>query len=289
MTAAAVLIAVLLVPGGPIGRSASAAAAVLSQAATTASSQPPLPALGAGQYYFQANIEQQLCMMPLPDGALVQYLGPDTHENWVAADGTGSVQFVADSGGQWLTTQDQDAWEAAGSPQNECDQSSPMLPLTSDLPILSLPTNSTTLGDLIAEGRINDIGQVLPTAGYCTLSTTPSTGLCSAAWQFDLVNNLLSSPVAVSKLGSVLYEILSHVPGVELIGTRVDALGRPGTAVEDPTSGDVIVLNPATGVLLETQTLATGGNADGVAPGTVIGSVTFGPVSVVNGLGTLPQ
>jgi hypothetical protein len=142
---------------------------------------------------------------------------------------------------------------------------------------------------LIAQGRVNGSGQILPTAGHCTLSTTPSTGLCSTAWQFDLVNNLLSSPLAVSKLGSVLYDILSHVPGVELIGTRTDALGRSGTAVEDPTSGDAIVLDPTTGVLLETQTLAMGKTTYGVTPGTVIGSVTFGAVSVVNGLGTLPQ
>jgi hypothetical protein len=245
--------------------------------------------LGPDQYFYQANIEQQLCAMPLSDGAFVNYLGPDTHQNWVAANGTGTVRLVADTGGHWLTAQDQNSWEAAGSPPNECDQTSPLLPLASDLPILSLPTNPTTLGTLIAQGRINDIGQILPTAGHCTLSTTASTGLCSTAWQFDLVNNLLTSPVAVSKLGSVLYEILSHVPGVELIGTRVDALGRPGTAVEDPTSGDVIVLNPTTGVLLETQTLAMGGTTYGATPGTVIGSVTFGAVSVVNGLGTLPQ
>ena len=289
VTAAAVLIAVLIVPGSPIGRSPSAAAAVLTQAATSASSQPPLPVLGPDQYFYQANIEQQLCAMPLSDGAFVNYLGPDTHQNWVAANGTGTVRLVADTGGHWLTAQDQNSWEAAGSPPNECDQTSPLLPLASDLPILSLPTNPTTLGTLIAQGRINDIGQILPTAGHCTLSTTASTGLCSTAWQFDLVNNLLTSPVAVSKLGSVLYEILSHVPGVELIGTRVDALGRPGTAVEDPTSGDVIVLNPTTGVLLETQTLAMGGTTYGVTPGTVIGSVTFGAVSVVNGLGTPPQ
>lgn len=289
MTAAAVLIAVLVVPGSPIGRSPSAAAAVLTQAATSASSQPPLPALRPDQYYYQANIEQQLCTMPLSGGTFVNYLGPDTHQNWVAANGTGSVRLMADSGGHFLTAQDHNAWEAAGSPPNECDQTSPLLPLTSDLPILSLPTSPTTLGTLIAQGRINDIGQILPTGGHCDLSNTPSMGLCSTAWQFDLVNNLLTSPVAVSKLGSVLYEILSQVPGVELIGTRVDALGRSGTAVEDPTSGDVIVLNPTTGVLLETQTLATGGTTYGVTPGTVIGSVTFGAVSVVNGLGTLPQ
>jgi hypothetical protein len=293
VAAAAVLIVAAVLPNAPIGRSPSAAAAVLNQAAAAAATQPPLPALGAGQYYYQANIELQGCTMQLPDGSAVNYLAPDTHKNWVASDGTGSVQLVPDPGGRWQTPKDEARWQAAGSPRNDCNPSTGMLPLSSDAAILALPTDPKVLESLIAQGRIDDIGQVLPPQGSCVPSQTApgaatGTDSCTTARQFDLVNNLLTSPVAVNKLGAVLYQILSQLPGVELIGTRTDSLGRTGTAVEDPSSGDVIVLDPSTGTLLETQSLAREVNPDGVTPGTVVGSVTFGPVSVVNGLGTLP-
>jgi len=294
MAAAAIVILTGIFLLDPLpDRPPSAAAATLLQAAAAASSQPPLPLLGAGQYYYQANIEQQLCVSPLSSGTgVVSYLNPNTHENWVASDGTGSVRLVGDPGGHWLTPQDQAKWQAAGSPQNECSMTSPLLPLTSDAAILALPTDPTELGSLIAEGRINDVGQILPSPGACGKATTSpnqNSPACSINGQFDVVNNLLTSPVAVNKLGAVLFHILSQLPGVELIGTRTDALGRSGTAVENPSSGDVLVLDPSTGVLLETQSLALVGNTLGVTEGTLIGSVTFGPISVVNGLGTLPS
>jgi hypothetical protein len=272
----------------------SAAAATLLKAAAAASSQPSLPTLGAGQYYYQANIEQQLCVWPLSGGkkGVVNYLDPNTHENWVAADGTGSVRLVADPGGHWLTPQDQAKWQAAGSPKNYCSLTSPLLPLGSDAATMALPTNPTELGSLIAAGRVDDVGKILPSPGPCGKATTSlnqNNPACSIGQQFDVVNNLLTSPLAVHKLGAVLFHILSQLPGVELIGTRTDALGRSGTAVENPSSGDVLVLDPSTGTLLETQSLALVGNTLGVAPGTVIGSVTFGPISVVNGLGRRPH
>ena len=290
---AAVVVAVTV--SGTTQTASASASTVLIKAARVAAAQPVLPALSPGQYFYQANFEQQLCLMPLSGGTgFVNYLGPDTHENWVAADGTGSVQLVADPGGYWLTPQDQERWQAAGSPSNDCDPTSGLLSVGSDAAILMLPTDPKVLGSLIAEGRVNDVGQLLATPGHCTQSATPSAtavqpgDVCSTGWQFDLVNNLLTSPVAVNKLGAVLYQILSQLPGVELIGTRTDHLGRTGIAVEDPSSGDVVVLDPSTGTLLEIQSLATTGNTLGVAPGTVVGSVTFGPVSVVNGLGILP-
>jgi hypothetical protein len=282
IAAAAVLFVAAVLPNAPIGRSPSAAAAVLTQAAAAATSQPPLPALGAGQYYYQANIEVQGCTMVLPDNSAVYYEGPNTHRNWVASDGSGSIQLVADPGGHWLTPQDQAKWQAAGSPKNYCGSTTGMLPLTSDAAILALPTDPKALRSLITQGRVDDIGQVLPPQDQCS-----RTDACTTAREFDVVNNLLTNPVAVNRLGAVLYQILSQLPGVELVGTRTDALGRTGTAVENPSTGDVIVLDPSSGTLLETQSLAQKVNPDGVTPGTVVGSVTFGPISVVNGLGAL--
>jgi hypothetical protein len=111
VAAAVVLFTTLVVPVSLVGPSRSAAAAVLTQAANAAASQPPLPALGAGQYYYQANIELQGCTMPIGNGpASVHYESTITRENWVAADGTGSVRLVSNPGGHWQTPQDQVAW-----------------------------------------------------------------------------------------------------------------------------------------------------------------------------------
>jgi len=290
--AAVVLLTGVFLPGGWLDRSPSAAAATLLQAAAAAASPTPLPPLGAGQYYYQGNIEQQLCTSPLPGGAgVANFLNPNTHENWVATDGTGSVRLVADPGGHWLTPRDQAKWQATGSP-NECSITSPLLALTSEAAILALPTDPTVLGSLIADGRVNDVGQILPSPGPCAQAATPlnqNSASCGINRQLDVVNNLLTAPMAVRRLGAVLFQIVAQLPGVELIGTRTDALGRTGTAVENPGSGDVLVLDPSTGTLLETQSLALAGNTLGVPTGTVVGSVTFGPIAVVNGLGTLPN
>jgi hypothetical protein len=147
----------------------------------------------------------------------------------------------------------------------------------------------------MAAGQIDASGEVLSSPIHCALDVSPPTtaaqqgDVCSTAWQFDLVNNLLASPIAVNKLGPVLYRILSQLPGVELLGPRTDGLGRTGTAIEEPVSGYVVVLDPSTGTLLETQSLVVTGNTMGIAPGTVAGSVTFGPIAVASSLGTPPS
>jgi hypothetical protein len=117
--------------------------------------------------------------------------------------------------------------------------------------------------------------------------------ICSVTAQFDIVNNLLASPEGPAKLGGVLYQVMSELPGVKIIGTRTDALGRTGTAIEDPSSGDVLVLDPSTGSLLETETLSTGrvptaGASPGLKTGTVLSSNTYGPHGVVDGEGQTP-
>jgi hypothetical protein len=114
--------------------------------------------------------------------------------------------------------------------------------------------------------------------------------VCSVAAQFDIVNNLLKLPEASNKLGPVLYRILAQLPGVEVIGTRTDAFGRTGTAIEDPNSGDVVVLNATTRPLLEIENFSTDKLAvAGVPTGSVLDSTTFGGVSVVNADGALPS
>ena len=97
-----------------------------------------------------------------------------------------------------------------------------------------------TLAALIAAGRVTDAGRLTTGTGHCPSQNGESAQVfvhgqvCSVTAQFDIVNNLLELPVASNKLGPVLYRILAQLPGVEVIGTRTDALGRSGTAIEDP-------------------------------------------------------
>jgi hypothetical protein len=114
--------------------------------------------------------------------------------------------------------------------------------------------------------------------------------------QFLIAADLLFYPDGQAKLGAALYRVLAQLPGVIVIGSRTDTLGRSGTAIEDPSSGQVFVIDPTTGVLLEEQILATSQNASQgvsgtfrVRPGTELSTATLGPVSVVNDLGKIPS
>jgi hypothetical protein len=152
---------------------------------------------------------------------------------------------------------------------------------------------------LIAAGRVDDVGRVAPSATACPSKNGNAPQIyvdgevCNVAAQFDIVNNLLVSPQGPAKLGAVLYQVMAELPGVKLIGSRTDAIGRTGTAIEDPSSGDVLVLDPTTGALLETETLVTrsapmAGVAPGLPIGTAINANTYGPHGVVNGEGLTP-
>jgi hypothetical protein len=149
---------------------------------------------------------------------------------------------------------------------------------------------------------VNAKGDVSASAKHCPVhsvdssSEVPPGDMCSVADQFFIAANLLFYPDGQAKLGAARYRVLAQLAGVIVIGQRTDALGRTGTAIEDPGSGQVFVLDPTTGALLEEQVLATHQNASQgvsgtfrVRPGTVLSTATLGPVSVVNDLGNLPS
>jgi hypothetical protein len=280
----------------------ASAATVLVNAAGVAAAQPTLPALNPGQYYYEKTVYLQNCTF-VEQGAdaatgLV-YLSPIASETWTTLDGSGSEQSAPQGPGHFQTSKEQAIWAASGQP-NECIQTSStrdVPPSTPDDPgITSLPADPTALGALIAAGRVSDIGQVSAGNGRCPSQNGDSKQVfapgqvCNVAAQFDIVNNLLGAPEAPTKVGPVLYQILAQLPGVEIIGTQTDALGRSGTAIEDPNSGDVVVLDRTNGSLLETETLATTKTSSpGVPVGAVLQSTTFGAVGIVNASGVVPN
>jgi hypothetical protein len=280
------------------------AATVLRSAAEAALTQPGLPSLQPGQYYFEKTVALENCSLPAatvtPRSAWPVYLSTIAIETWTATDGSGREQSAPEGAGHFQTAAQQATWAASGQ-TNECVESADrraVPPRSTDDPGTSmLPTDPATLGALIAAGRVNDVGQVTGSTGKCPSQNGRASQVfapgqvCSVAAQFDIVNNLLGvDPEAPAELGPVLYRVLAQLPGVEIIGTRTDTLGRTGTAIEDPGSGDAVVLDPTSGALLETETVATPATSSpGVPPGTILQSATYGTVSVVGALGDPPS
>ncbi|HVB06749.1 MAG TPA: hypothetical protein VNF07_10950 [Acidimicrobiales bacterium] len=230
------------------------------------------------------------------------YTQPLFREEWQNDDFAGGLQESVDGTGTFGSPSEEQAWQAAGSPSlqlcaypvlsqlNTFDESA-----KSGEVIVSLPTDPEKLGALIAAGRVNDIGQVLPASGRCpskagdAQEVFPPGAVCPVSAQFDIAENLLGAPQGPALLGPALYNLLAQLPGVENVGTVTDALGRSGTAIEDPSTGKVFVINPSTGQLLEQEEVSGSSTTSDNPLGTVDYSTTFGPLSVVNGVGARPS
>jgi len=298
---------------GGLSPSVSSAATFLKSAAKTALAQPNVPSLAPGQYYYEPTIENysegcQKYTTPVGlseltgadgTGPVLVYVSQLARDEWSAQNNGGAIQMTS-IGGHFATTAEKAAWASEGSPS----VAGCAAPATQGLQDIAaptsggggvgyLPTNAASLGALLAEGRVNDEGQVSASNVYCQTTSTnvaaSSGDACSVVTQFDIASNLLVQPEGPSLVGPALYSILAQLPGVEEIGTLTDAYGRTGTAIEDPNSGTVFVIDPSNGQLLEQENLATGKNAGGAFPeGSVRFSVAYGPLSVVNSLGARP-
>ena len=287
--------------------SPSSASTLLNEAAVRAALEPQIPPLGPGQYFYQQTVTLQNCtfISPAGQGASTEfvYITPMVVETWTTANGSGIERSTPQGPGHFQTAEEATRFASSGL-TNGCVQVAHTRSIPASTPqhpgVAALPTNPQTLEALIASGRLNDVGQVAATATTCPSKNGAAPQIyvngevCSVAAQFDIVNNLLASPEGPAKLGGVLYQVMSELPGVKIIGTRTDAIGRTGTAVEDPSSGDVLVLDKTTGALLETQTLTTGsapqsGATPGLPIGTVLNSTTYATSGLVSGEGVTPQ
>jgi hypothetical protein len=298
------------------------AVAFLDSAVKEAVAQLTLPSLGAGQYYYEENLVLSMSscqltidaagnpilqVLPLnaePSGTIFNYEQPMIREEWGAADGSGAINVQLGGEGQILPSE-QAAWKAAGAPSG-CDAGPGGIPASGGTEagpvgwtplqgykgtsVGELPTDPTTLGALLAAGRVSDDGHLSADNTQCPSSASDypeGATVCSVSEQFDIAANLLVAPEGPERVGPALYQILTQLPGVEEIGQQTDALGRSGMAIEDPSTGWAFVIDPTTGMLLEEQQLET--YSDGDLPlGAVTYAMTFGPASIVNSLGTRP-
>jgi hypothetical protein len=307
--AAAVALMIGLLPGtAPPG----AAAAQLRNAATTNAELAALPALGSGQYYYQSSLDEMVCDFSLlPEGydAVVHYVIGATVQSWTDGNGQGASKLtylpVGKGGTGWQTPYDEEIYKKAGSPTNLCTSktgqsggSSAVVQdgqvLSAGLPagtittsrlvrhqsIVNLPTDAAEIAALLANGQWNPTTlSVSPTPGPCPIAGSTTSG-CDTVRQLELLDAMLILPNTSAQLSTVLYQVLSQMPGVTSTPSSTD-LGISGTKFSAPGSPLSIVVDRTSGTLLSTE-------LDGLSPyvhdAVVPVTTNFGPVVVVDGV-----
>ena len=321
VTAALAAVAMIPIVFTVLSPTTSSAVSFLNHAIEVTNSQPPIPSLGAGQYYYESVHESGISgcrVVTQPDGSMgllagvtsgqpfLVYLMSWDQERWATANGSGGGRNMNQTG-HFVNAAQQAEWAADGSPSLEnCAgplTTSKISPTTTgpgtESGLLALPTSPDALGSLIAEGRVNPYGVVSPKNVMCPANagggapTPEPNGDCSPAEQFDVASALLQQPEGPQLVGPALFQILARLSGVTDIGSVTDANGRVGIGIEYTESdhSTVFVIDPANGQLLEEQTLASNSMPAswGISAGAASSTTTFGTLSVVNGLGDTPN
>jgi hypothetical protein len=299
----------------------SSAVTFLNHAIAVTNTQPPIPSLVAGQYYYESVHETGISacrVVTLPNGSRELYAGTTNgqpflvyveswdQERWTTANGSGGVRDTNGTG-HFINSAQQSQWVADGSPSlGNCAgplTTSTLSPTTTSprdgTGLLALPTSPSALGSLIAQGRVNPYGVVSPTNVMCPTTArggAPSpdaNGHCSTAEQFDIASALLQQAEGPQLVGPALFQILAQLPGVSDVGSVTDAEGRVGVGIEytDADHSTMFVIDPTSGQLLEEQSLASNSAfaTGGISAGDVTSTITFGTLSVVNRLGDTPS
>lgn len=108
---------------------------------------------------------------------------------------------------------------------------------------------------------------------------------------FTAANELFSHYVIPGDLASALWEALAVQPGVMDLGTTTDRFGRPGAAVAiAPTTGTkglvvVLIISPADGQLLGTETLTASGSDGDNLRSNMTGFTAWNPSTWVAAVG----
>ncbi|HVB51364.1 MAG TPA: hypothetical protein VND89_06485 [Acidimicrobiales bacterium] len=170
--------------------------------------------------------------------------------------------------------------------------------LASGTSVNNLPTNVAQISAMLANGEINLDGSVSSVPQACPGGggTNPPIG-CATYQELAVIEQLLQLPDASAKFGSVLYQVMAAMPGASIEGATTDSFGRAGEGIVVPGAQDEelqVVLNPTTGALLSCSEL-TASNTNGAlsqtssTPYLPSAQMTYGTVSVVQGVGTLPK
>ena len=160
----------------------------------------------------------------------------------------------------------------------------------------NLPDNVSQIASMLANGEISANGTVSPTPQVCPTSSGQGGVGCGTFAQLQIIERLLQLPDASAKFGSVLYQVMAQMSGATLVGSVADPSGRIGEGIVIPVAASEqleVILDSATGELLScTALIADNSGAALTTPSTSgyspMARVTFGPISVVQGVGTTP-
>ena len=293
---AAIVVSILVLGGGEAGVQ-SAAARVLSNAAAVAAAQPsqaPLP----GQYLFTRSktgyLEYSLQEGPRVAARIKREFKRVLHTSrgitvphwwyfvsaermtWTHPNGPGWSRTVSGKA-KFLSARQREEWARAGSPRlpragrvslqrfRKSRRHNPSIGFLPFMRLAQLPTEPRALRSWI---EAHDPHAELSTAG------TTSTGLpplrSAAAKTFAGVAALLQQSAAPPALRAALYEVASELPGVQLLGTVSDPVGRKGIGVacSDPQHGErlELIFDPKTSTLLGERWVLTSPRRSGSKP-----------------------
>ena len=231
---------VALLPAGKGGPS-PAAAAVLRHAAGVAAKQPAIASPAAGEFVYTKSEGVFRGTFVPAGGQAFTTVQRYTREQWIGPDGSGRILQVAKTP-QLATSADRAAWIADGKPD--------LTDSTGNidgkwgpgglhyLDLSNVPTDPAALRQLIEQRKLEG-------------------GPPGDAETFTIVGDLLRDSYAPPEVRSALYKVAAQLPGVALIGTTRDQLGRAGTAVGYASNGNTheLIIDPRTSALLAEQTV----------------------------------
>jgi hypothetical protein len=246
IVAAAVLVAVVLVPGS-VRHQPIAAAAELHEIADNAAHQS-VPQLGKGQYVFtqeQVTFTAAILEIGTTPTPHAQATLKATIKEW--ANDLGGSCIVATSGpATFASATDQAAWRSAGMLVNPSGPStSCALTGSGVIDVSSLTNNPTVLAQELNSGSTG-----IP--GLDQQIASPNAG-------FDRAVILLIGPTvgATPALDSAVFDAMAKMPGVAFLGQLTTHTGASGVGFSVPSEPgrSVIIVNPSTGALMEAQNI----------------------------------
>jgi hypothetical protein len=254
--AAATVAFLSLVGGGGVTPQAASAATVLRASAQALDRGGPGTPLARGQYYYTKELVRTRYADLAPH---FQFVGTSINQAWVAADGSGrddqrvlSAERLTPSGPKpmrrrglpWIYSTEA-RLTASARPFNLINVF-PGVSL-SYAQLRGLPTNPSRLS-----GRIDAVVRALHRPLFQGL-VRPSSNQARAAARFLVVRSLGEAP-APPQLLAAAYRVLAGTPGLRLVGSVHDSVGRAGTGIAVRIgAGELgMVVDPSTGALLET-------------------------------------